>query len=100
MFTCKTDIKPSVFSDIYRLKPINKDLRRPIGILSKPYYQGKCFEFIISFCESHIWNKVLAKKPSIADIQSPSLFKTIINTTTFNTVNLKTEFYSKILKCS
>ena len=49
MFTCKTDITPSIFSDIYRLKPINKDLQRFTGILSKPYYQGKCFEFIISF---------------------------------------------------
>ena len=90
MFICKISITPSVFSDIYRRKPINKYLLRSIGRLSEPYFREKCSEFIISFCGPHIWNKILARNSSVANIQLPSLFKTI--------VNLITESYWNILK--
>ena len=98
MFICKISKTPSVFSDIYRRKPINKYLLRSIGILSEPYFREKCSEFIISFCGPHIWNKILARNSSVANIQLPSLFKTIIKTAISNTVNLITESYWNILK--
>ena len=88
-FHWKIDITPNVFFKKYSIET-----------LSKLYYRRKYSEFIISFRGPRIWNKILTKNLSIADIQSPSLFKTIIKTTNFNTVNLTVELYWKILKCS
>lgn len=68
MLNCKIGITSSIFSDINRQNPTKKYPQHSIGTLSKPYYQRKYDKYIKSFCGLHLWNKILTKNPSIADI--------------------------------
>lgn len=68
MFSCKIGITPSIFSDISRENRTKKYPQHSIGTLSKPYYQRKYDKYIKSFRGRHMWNKILTKNPSVADI--------------------------------
>ena len=76
MFNSKIGITPSVFPDRNRPKVTNTHCTP--------------FESYLSY---NIEERFSSKKSSIADIQMPLLFKTIIKTTSFNTANLITKFY-------
>ena len=76
MFNSKIAITPSVFPDRNRPKVTNTHCTP--------------FESYLSY---NIEERFSSKKSSIADIQMPLLFKTIIKTTSFNTANLITKFY-------
>ena len=59
MYLCKNGNTPSIFKQIYTLKPINKYTTRSKNVLLKPLSKKNFAKFKLSYRRSHLWNKFI-----------------------------------------
>ena len=75
MFKCKLKICPRIFYSLYTLKPQNKYTTRSYGHLFEPLCKTKFEQFRITYRAPHLWNKLLASKREITDLDNLPLYK-------------------------
>ena len=75
MFKCKNRTAPFVFHNLYTLKPASKQSLRTVNLLSVPLKRTKLDQFSIYFDGLYFWNKLLAQKTFICNLEYYRLFK-------------------------
>ncbi|MBY0581213.1 MAG: endonuclease/exonuclease/phosphatase family protein, partial [Rickettsiales bacterium] len=58
MFKCKELMSPDVFTNLYKIKPLNKYNLRCNNILEKPIFKNKHDQFCISYRGPSLWNTI------------------------------------------
>ena len=70
MYKCKIKECPSIFYDVYKLKPRNKYSTRSKKILAEPKCKTKTEQFVITYRAPHIWNEMLSINNEISNIET------------------------------
>ena len=92
IYKCKNKSAPSIFHNLYTLKPPNKYTMRNNNLLIEPLKRTKFGQFSISFRGPYLWNKILANKPNIWNIEYYPLFKKKLKETIFSLNNIEIYF--------
>ena len=75
IFKCKKRTAPIAFHNLYTLKSPSKYFLRTGNLLSIPFKRKKFGQFSIYFRGPYLWNKILAKKTLICNLEYYPLFK-------------------------
>ena len=75
IFKCKYRTMPFAFHTLYTLKPSSKYSLRTGNVLSIPLKRTKFGQFSIYFRGTYLWNKILAQKTFICNLEYYPLFK-------------------------
>ena len=59
MFKCKENLSPSVFINLYNLKPKSKYELRDSKNIQEPFCKTKIDQFCISYRGPFLWNKIV-----------------------------------------
>ena len=78
MFKCNLNITPEVFSDLFRVKQVDKYTMRSQGQLIEPFKRTKISQFSITYRGPHLWSKVIANS-KMSELTTLSSFKKNLN---------------------
>ena len=81
---CKDRTAPFVFHNLYTPKPPSKYSPRAGNLLSIPLKRTKFGQFSIYFRDSYLWNRILAQKTFICNLEYYPLFKNRLKETIFS----------------
>ena len=87
IFKRKNRTTPFVFHNLYTSKPSSKYSLRTDNPLSIPQKRTKFGRFSMSFRGPYLWNKILAKKTFICNLEYHLLFKNRLKETFFFFLN-------------
>ena len=92
MYVFKTGNAPSVFKDIYTLKPINKHTTRSKNVLFNPLSKKKFAKFKLSYRGPHLWNKFIAPNNDLLEAVTIHIFKIRLKKIIFASTNMLEDF--------
>ena len=72
---CRNRTAPFVFHNLYTLKPPSKCSLRTGNVLSIPLKRRKFGQFSLYFHGPYLWNKILAQKTFVCNLEYYPLFK-------------------------
>jgi hypothetical protein len=92
MYKSKFQQCPSIFNDLYEIKPNIKYTLRTTGLI-EPLCKTKQEQFKITYRAPHIWNKILAKYSNLQGVNNINCFQKLIKKSISKYKNLINDFF-------
>ena len=75
IYICKNGTASSIFQNIFKLRLNKKYKKRSTNVLLEPSIKKRFAKFKLKYRGLHLWNKFVAPKNNLSEVQTIKMFK-------------------------